>query len=78
MEQQNNVQQSLTREEMRIFGISAIGGALEFYDFIVYIFFAQVLAQLFFNATSTVSSLLLSFSVFATGYVARLFGGLVF
>lgn len=70
--------QKLSKTEIKIFSLSAIGGALEFYDFIIYVFFAQILAQLFFNTTSVVSNLLLSFSVFATGYIARVFGGLVF
>src|SRR5438105_4065287 len=70
--------QGLTREEMKTFSISALGGSLEFYDFVVYVFFAQIIAELFFDASSAVGGLLLSFTVFASGYLARVFGGLLF
>jgi hypothetical protein len=30
--------------------LTALGGALEFYDFIIYVFFAAVIGQLFFLA----------------------------
>lgn len=39
--------QGLSREEFKTFSISALGGSLEFYDFVVYVFFAQIIAQLF-------------------------------
>lgn len=69
---------TLSKNDIKTFFISALGGGLEFYDFIIYIFFAQVIAKVFFDSSSQVASLLLSFSVFAAGYLARVFGGLVF
>lgn len=38
----------LTRRDYKTLGLSALGGALEFYDFIIFIFFAKVLGELFF------------------------------
>lgn len=35
----------LTRSDYRTLGLSALGGALEFYDFIIFIFFAKVLGD---------------------------------
>ncbi|MBP9723096.1 MAG: MFS transporter [Gammaproteobacteria bacterium] len=66
------------KKEIKVFGISALGGALEFYDFIVYVFFAHIIGKLFFDANSEITALLLSFTVYASGYFARLFGGLIF
>lgn len=65
-------------QKYKVFAISAIGGALEFYDFIVYVFFAKIIGQLFFDTNSQMTALLLSFTVYASGYFARFFGGIVF
>lgn len=68
----------ITKNEIKIFGVSALGSALEFYDFVVYVYFASIISTLFFPQHSSLSSLILSYSVFACGYFARLLGGLVF
>lgn len=68
----------LSRHDIKTFSICALGGGLEFYDFIIYIFFAQIIAKVFFESSSQTAGLLLSFSVFATGYLARFLGGLLF
>ncbi len=67
-----------SKRELKVFAISALGGSLEFYDFIVYVFFAQIIGKLFFDVNSQISALLISFTVYASGYLARFFGGLVF
>ena len=36
------------RHDARTLGLSALGGALEFYDFVVFVFFAKALGVLFF------------------------------
>ena len=56
----------------------SIGGALEMYDFVIYIFFATIIAQHFFPASSYYARMLFTFSVFALGYLLRPFGGLLF
>jgi hypothetical protein len=45
--QKNN---ELSILEIRILSLAAIGGALEFYDFIIFVFFAQIIGKLFFAA----------------------------
>jgi len=52
------------------------GNVLEWYDFIVYGYFASILAKLFFPLEDPTSSLLLSFSAFAVGFFARPLGAL--
>ena len=38
----------LSRGDIKILSLSALGGALEFYDFIIFVYFATVVGQLFF------------------------------
>ncbi len=68
----------LTRGDYKTLVLAALGGALEFYDFVIFVFFTGVLAQLFFPAdmpdwlrqTQT-------FAIFAAGFLARPLGGIV-
>jgi len=66
------------RSQWRVIILSSLGGALEFYDFVIYSMFAQYIGAAFFPAADPLNSLLLSFTVFAVGYVARPVGGVVF
>jgi len=54
-----------------------IGNVIEWYDFIVYGYFAQVFAKLFFPTHDPVVSLILSFLTFAVGFLARPLGALL-
>ena len=57
---------------------SAFGTVVEWYDFFVYgTAAALVFGKLFFPASDPVVSTLAAFSVYAVGYVARPFGGIV-
>jgi MFS transporter, MHS family, proline/betaine transporter len=58
--------------------LSSLGGALEFYDFVICSMFAQYIGSAFFPADDSLNSLMLSFTVFAVGYFARPAGGIVF
>jgi MHS family proline/betaine transporter-like MFS transporter len=58
--------------------LSSLGGALEFYDFIIFGTFAAYLSKAFFPLKDATSSLLLTFAVLGAGYVARPVGGLLF
>jgi hypothetical protein len=40
----------LNREDYKTLSLSALGGTLEFYDFVVFVFFANVIGTLFFPA----------------------------
>lgn len=55
-----------------------LGNALEFYDFLVYSLLATLMARLFFPfGENPLTSLMLSFAVFGTGFVMRPLGGLL-
>jgi MFS transporter, MHS family, proline/betaine transporter len=68
----------IQRSQWRVIILSSLGGALEFYDFVIYSMFAQYIGAAFFPAANPLNTLLLSFTVFAVGYVARPVGGIVF
>lgn len=61
----------------RVIILASLGGALEFYDFIVYGIFAQYIAAAFFPSADPLISLINAFAVFAVGYVSRPLGGLI-
>ncbi|MBB5769438.1 MFS transporter [Xanthomonas euroxanthea] len=68
----------LTRGDYKTLALSALGGALEFYDFIIFIFFATVLGQLFFPpGIPDWMRQLQTFGIFAAGYLIRPLGGIV-
>ncbi len=68
----------LTRSDARTLVLAALGGALEFYDFIIFVFFTSVIAQLFFPPdTPDWLRQLQAFGLFAAGYLARPLGGIV-
>ncbi|KTT02810.1 MFS transporter [Pseudomonas parafulva] len=67
-----------TRRDHRTLGLAALGGALEIYDFIIFVFFALTLSQLFFPPEMPQwLRLLQSFGIFVTGYLARPLGGIL-
>lgn len=54
------------------------GNVMEWYDFSVYGYFAQVIGRHFFPSEDPVTSLIASFGAFAAGFLMRPLGGLVF
>ena len=68
----------LGRGDAKTLILSALGGALEFYDFVIFAYFAKTLGHLFFPpGTSDWVAQLQAFSIFAVGYLARPLGGMV-
>lgn len=68
----------LTRNDLKTLALSALGGALEFYDFIIFVFFATVVGQLFFPPEMPEwLRQFQTFGIFAAGYLARPLGGIV-
>jgi MFS family permease len=68
----------LTRHDYRTLSLAALGGALEFYDFVIYVFLAPVIGRLFFPADMPDwLRLLQTFGIFSAGYLARPVGGIV-
>ncbi|MFY0522120.1 MFS transporter [Archangium gephyra] len=75
---QPHAQRPLTLQDAKTLGLAALGGALEFYDFIIFVFFTAVIGQLFFPPdTPEWLRQLQSFGLFAAGYLARPLGGIV-
>ena len=69
---------TLSRADWRLILLASLGGALEFYDFVVYSQFARYIGRNFFPNDDEMVSLIVSFSVFAVGYFARPLGGIFF
>lgn len=68
----------LSRRDRRTLVLAALGGALEFYDFIIFVFFTAVIAQLFFPPDlPDWLRQLQAFGIFAAGYLARPLGGII-
>lgn len=73
-----STQPKLTRGDYKTLALSALGGALEFYDFIIFVFFATALGALFFPPdTPEWLRQLQTFGIFAAGYLIRPVGGVV-
>lgn len=68
----------LTTQEKKIVGLSALGGMLEFYDFIIYGIFSVYFAHQFFPSNNELLSVIESYVVFILGYIARPIGGIIF
>src|SRR5690348_5690625 len=65
----------LTRGDAKTLALASLGGALEFYDFIIYVFFAVVIGKLFFPPDMPEwLEQLQTFGIFAAGYLARPLG----
>ena len=68
----------LTRAQFKTLALAALGGALEFYDFVIFVFFASTMGALFFPADMPDwLKLVQTFGIFAAGYLARPLGGIV-
>ncbi len=68
----------LNRQDYKTLSLAALGGALEFYDFIIFVFFAAVIGDLFFPADiPDWLRQVQTFAIFAAGYLARPLGGLI-
>jgi MHS family proline/betaine transporter-like MFS transporter len=57
---------------------SAIGNTLEYYDFALYGFLSPVISSILFPAVSPSASLLLTLGIYATGFIMRPLGGIIF
>jgi len=70
--------QKLSHRDFRTLLLAALGGALEFYDFIIYVYFAVVIGKLFFPLEMPEwLRLIQTFGIFAAGYLARPLGGII-
>ncbi len=63
---------------IRILALASLGGALEYYDFVVFVFLTPVIGKLFFPAgMSDWLRETQTFGIFAAGYIVRPIGGIV-
>ncbi|MEN3110004.1 MFS transporter [Uliginosibacterium paludis] len=69
---------ALGREDYKTLSLSALGGTLEFYDFVIFVFFSATLGHLFFPSTLPDWMIQLqTLGIFAAGYLARPLGGII-
>src|SRR5512137_928842 len=69
---------NLKRSDYRTLTLAALGGTLEFYDFIIFVFFAGAIGQLFFPPDMPDwLRQVQTFGIFAAGYFARPLGGII-
>ena len=74
----SSIKDSRIGPQARTLALASLGGALEFYDFVIFVFFTAIIGKLFFapglpewvRQTET-------FGLFAAGYFARPLGGVV-
>ncbi|MFZ2870013.1 MFS transporter [Zavarzinia sp.] len=68
----------LTGRDAKTLALASLGGALEFYDFIIYVFFTAAIGHVFFPASMPDwLSQVQTWGIFAAGYLARPLGGIV-
>lgn len=68
----------LSSQEKKTIVLAALGGALEFYDFIIYVIFAPLISEIFFPQSDRLASLMSVYAIFAIGYFIRPLGGIIF
>ncbi|MGC9180816.1 MAG: MFS transporter [Vulcanisaeta sp.] len=70
---------TVTKSEMLKVSIaSSLGVGFEFYDFLIFGYAAPAISRLFFPVANTLLSILYAFIVFATGYLGRPLGAILF
>lgn len=57
---------------------SMIGNLFEFYDFILFGYFASIIGKLFFPSDDPTTELISAFGLFAAGFIFRPLGGIIF
>lgn len=69
--------QEMSRGAWRMILLASLGGTLEYYDFVLFGIFAREIGQAVFPSQDPLVSLMVTFTTFAIGYLARPIGGLV-
>src|SRR5258708_12892477 len=62
---------------LRAVGAATVGNVLEWFDFIVYGYFAAIIAPQFFPANKETTSLLAAFAAFGVGFIFRPLGAVL-
>ena len=67
----------LSRTQIKMLGVAMLGGALEYYEFVIFGLMVPTLSRVFFSsATEPWFSTLQTLAVFAVGYMVRPIGGI--
>lgn len=72
-----SIRQTSSISHPRLIAACTIGNALEFYDFVIFSFFARTIGALFFPSQDPTAQLLLSFATYGVGFFLRPLGGVV-
>lgn len=67
----------LDKNDYKTLGLSSLGGTLEFYDFVIFVFFTGTLTHLFFPGDNEFIAQMKTLGIFAAGYLARPIGGII-
>lgn len=62
----------------KLITLSALGSGLEYYDFVIYVMLTPYISRVFFPVDDHAAAVIATLGIFAVGYVARPFGGIVF
>ena len=68
---------NLSLQDAKTLSLSSLGGALEFYDFIVFLTFASTLKVLFFPAESELVATIMTYLTYAIAYFVRPISGII-
>ncbi len=68
---------SLTKSDIKTLSLSSLGGALEFYDFIIFLTFIPILKLHFFPEQSELGSLMSIYGIYAVAYFVRPLSGII-
>ena len=73
-----NAQSNNAKNIWTVIGASSAGTLIEWYDFYIFGSLATIIAKNFFPQTDPTAALLFTLATFATGFVVRPFGAIVF
>ncbi|MCB1149723.1 MAG: MFS transporter [Chlamydiia bacterium] len=68
----------MSDSKRKVIWAGMLGNCLELYDYVLYGFFAALFSKLFFPEGSPLIALIASYGIYATGFVFRPLGGLLF
>lgn len=74
----NGARTTITSSERKAIVAACIGNFVEWYEFVLYGYFATIIATLFFPSEDPAAALMLTFAVFGISFVIRPLGGVMF
>ncbi|HCU06936.1 MAG TPA: MFS transporter [Holosporales bacterium] len=74
----NSLNQEWSLNSIKAIIVGSFATMFEWYDYALYGYFSPIIAKLFFPAAGTYESLMMTFSVFAIGFLIRPLGAIIF